>query len=156
VDFIYLTQNGLDKLKAELDDLKFNVRPSISEKVATARDHGDLKENAEYHAAREELSLCESKIQQLQDRVGRAQVISESEINTEEISILNIVEVEDQKTKKKYKYILVAEEEADIKQDKISITSPVGKGLIGKKVGEIAEISVPAGIIQYKILSISI
>jgi transcription elongation factor GreA len=156
VDFIYLTQNGLDKLKAELDDLKFNVRPSISEKVATARDHGDLKENAEYHAAREELSLCESKIQQLQDRVARAQVISESEINTEEISILNIVEVEDQKTKKKYKYILVAEEEADIKQDKISITSPVGKGLIGKKVGEIAEISVPAGIIQYKILSISI
>jgi transcription elongation factor GreA len=100
VDFIYLTQNGLDKLKAELDDLKFNVRPSISEKVATARDHGDLKENAEYHAAREELSLCESKIQQLQDRVARAQVISESEINTEEVSILNIVEVEDQKNEK--------------------------------------------------------
>ena len=156
MNFVYLTQEGLDNLKAELDNLKYNVRPKISEKVATARDHGDLKENAEYHAAREELSLCETKIQQLQDRLARAQVIDQSEINTEEVSILNTVEVEDQKRKKIYKYTLVAEEEADIKQDKISITSPVGKGLLGKKVGEIAEIRVPAGILQYKILSISV
>ena len=155
MDFVYLTQDGLDKLKHELHDLKFNKRPATSQKVATAREHGDLKENAEYHAAREELSLLETKIQKLQDRVARARVISEEEVNTDHVAILTTVNVLDLKTKKEYKYSLVSEDEANYKQNKISISSPVGKGLLGKKVDEIAEIQVPAGLLRYQILSIS-
>ncbi len=154
MDYIYLTQDGLDKMKKELHELKYKKRPIISQKVATAREHGDLKENAEYHAAREELSMVETRIQQLQDRIARARVIDESEINTDEVSILNTVKVQDLRRNKEYVYTLVSEDEADFKQNKISITSPVGKGLLGKKVGDIAEIQVPAGLLKYKILSI--
>jgi transcription elongation factor GreA len=154
LDFVYLTKDGLNKLKKELNELKYKTRPTISQKVATAREHGDLKENAEYHAAREELSLLETKIQSMQDRVARARIISEDDIQTDHVAILTTVTVEDQKSKKKYDYSLVSEDEADFKQDKISISSPVGKGLLGKKVNEIAEIPVPAGLLQYKILSI--
>ncbi len=156
MDFVYLTQEGFDKLKEELHELKYRTRPEISQKVATARDHGDLKENAEYHAAREELSLCETKIQQLQDRVARARVIDEKEVTTDQASILTTVKVKDLKRKKEFNYTLVSVEEADIKSGKISIASPVGKGLLGKKVGDIAEIKVPAGVIKYEILDISL
>jgi transcription elongation factor GreA len=156
VEFVYLTQDGLEKIKNELHNLKYKKRPEVSQKVATARDHGDLKENAEYHAAREELSFLETKIQQLQDRVARARVISEEDISVDEVSILNTVKVKDLKRNKEYTYTLVSADEADIKQDKISISSPVGKGLLGKKVGEIAEINVPAGILKYEILSIEV
>jgi len=154
LDYIYLTQEGLDNLKKELHELKYKIRPQISQKVATAREHGDLKENAEYHAAREELSMAETKIQQLQDQIARARVIDESEINTDEVSILNTVKVEDLRRKKQYVYMLVSAEEADFKKNKISISSPVGKGLLGKKVGDVAEIQAPAGVLRYKILSI--
>lgn len=154
MEFVYLTQEGLDNLKSELHELKYKKRPMISQKVATARDHGDLKENAEYHAAREELSFVETKIQQLQDRVARARVINEDEISNEDVSILNTVTVKDLKRNKNYKYTLVSADEADIKQDKISISSPVGKGLLGKKVGDIAEIQVPAGLLKYEIVAI--
>ena len=154
MDFVYLTKDGLNKLKEELNELKYKKRPAISQKVATAREHGDLKENAEYHAAREELSMVETKIQSMQDRIARARIISEDDIQTDHVAILTTVTVEDQKTKKKYDYSLVSEDEADFKQNKISISSPVGKGLLGKKVDEIADISVPAGLLKYKILSI--
>lgn len=154
MEYVYLTQEGLSKLQDELHDLKYKKRPEVSQKVATARDHGDLKENAEYHAAREELSFLETKIQQIQDRVARARVIDENDISNEEVSILNTVKVKDLKRNKEYTYTLVSAEEADIKQDKISIASPVGKGLLGKKVGNTAEISVPAGVLRYQILSI--
>ncbi|MEJ2053700.1 MAG: transcription elongation factor GreA [Calditrichaceae bacterium] len=154
MEFVYLTQNGLDKLKEELNELKYKIRPRISQKVATAREHGDLKENAEYHAAREELSLIETKIQMMQDRVARARIIDEDDIETGHVAILTTVKVEDQKTKKEYEYSLVSEDEADFKLNKISTNSPVGKGLLGKKVGEIAEINVPAGLLKYKILAI--
>jgi len=154
LEFVYLTQEGLDNLKKDLHELKYTKRPAISQKVATARDHGDLKENAEYHAAREELSFVETKIQQIQDRVARARVIDESDIDTDEVSILNTVKVKDLKRNKEYSYILVSAEEADIKQDKISLSSPVGKGLLGKKVGDVTEIEVPAGLLKYEILSI--
>jgi len=154
VEYVYLTEQGLDQLKSELHELKFVKRPKISQKVATAREHGDLKENAEYHAAREELSLVETKIQQLQDRLARARIISPDDIDTDDVSILNTVKVMDLKRNKEYSYTLVSAEEADFKQNKISITSPVGKGLLGKKVGEIAEIQVPAGMLRYKIISI--
>ncbi|MEJ2545552.1 MAG: transcription elongation factor GreA [Calditrichaceae bacterium] len=126
MDFVYLTKDGLNKLKKELNELKYKTRPTISQKVATAREHGDLKENAEYHAAREELSLLETKIQSMQDRVARARIISEDDIQTDHVAILTTVTVEDQKSKKKYDYSLVSEDEADFKQDKISISSPVG------------------------------
>lgn len=154
MDYVYLTKDGLEKLKADLSELKYKKRPEISQKVATAREHGDLKENAEYHAAREELSLVETKIQSMQDRIARARIITGDEIDTDHVAILTTVMVEDQKTRKKYEYILVSEDEADYKLNKISISSPVGKGLLGKKVNEITEISVPAGILRYKVLSI--
>lgn len=154
MEYVYLTQEGLDKLKKELHDLKFNKRPFISQKIATARDHGDLKENAEYHAAREELSLLETKLHQLQDKVARARIIDESDVTIDHVSILTSVNVQDLKRNKEYEYTLVSAEETDVKKNKISIASPVGKGLLGKKVGEIAEIEAPAGILRYKILSI--
>ena len=154
MDYVYLTKDGLNKLKENLNELKYKKRPAISQKVATAREHGDLKENAEYHAAREELSMVETKIQIMQDRIARARIISEDDIDTEHVVILTTVLVQDQKTNKEYEYSLVSEDEADYKMNKISISSPVGKGLLGKKVNEIAEISVPAGILRYKIVSI--
>lgn len=149
-----MTQDGLNKLKKELNELKYKKRSKISQKVATAREHGDLKENAEYHAAREELSMVETKIHSMQDRIARARIINSDDIETDHVAILTTVLVQDQKTKKEYEYSLVSEDEADYKQNKISITSPVGKGLLGNKVDEITEITVPAGILKYKIISI--
>ncbi len=154
MEFVYLTKGGLKKLKDELHELKYKKRPAISQKVATAREMGDLKENAEYHAAREELSLAETKIQQLQDSVARARIIDDTDRDTNQASILTTVKVLDLKRKKEYDYTLVSTDEADVKLNKISITSPVGKGLLGKKVDEVAEIQVPAGLIRYKIISI--
>lgn len=156
MEFVYLTKEGYEALKKELHELKYVKRPEVSNKVATARDHGDLKENAEYHAAREELSLVETKVQVLQDRVARARIIDEEDISTDQASILTFVTVEDQKTKREVTYKLVSDEEASFKDKRISIASPVGKGLLGKKVNEIAEIKVPAGILKYKILKISL
>jgi len=155
LEYVYLTPEGLKNLKDELHELKFKKRPLVSQKVATAREHGDLKENAEYHVAREELSLLESKIQQLQDRVARARIIDENELHNDHVIILSSVRVRDLKRKREYEYTLVSPEEADVKENKISISSPVGQGLLGKKVGEVAEINVPAGLIKYEILSIS-
>ena len=155
MEYVYLTPEGLKNLKDELHELKFKKRPLVSQKVATAREHGDLKENAEYHVAREELSLLESKIQQLQDRVARARIIDENELHNDHVIILSSVRVRDLKRKREYEYTLVSPEEADVKENKISISSPVGQGLLGKKVGEVAEINVPAGLIKYEILSIS-
>ena len=154
MEFVYLSAKGLEKLKQELHELKYVTRPKVTEKVATAREHGDLKENAEYHAAREELSMVETKVQLLQDSVARARVIERDDISTDEIGILNVVKIRDTKTKKEFTYSIVADEEASFKDGKISIASPVGKGLLGKKIGEIAEIKVPAGLLKYEILSI--
>ena len=156
MEFIYLTAEGFENLKKELHQLKYVKRPETSQKVATARDHGDLKENAEYHAAREELSMIETRVQILQDRVARARVVDEQEISTDQASILTSVKVKDKKSGKEFNYILVSDDEANFKEGKISISSPVGKGLLGKKVGEVANIQVPAGILKYEILSISL
>jgi len=156
MEFVYLSAEGLEKLKNELHELKYVTRPKVTEKVSTARDHGDLKENAEYHAAREELSMVETKVQILQDRVARARVIEEDDISTNEAGLLNVVKIKDTKTKKEFKYTLVGDEEANFKEGKISVASPVGKGLLGKKVGDIAEIKVPAGLLKYEILSIGL
>ncbi len=155
MEYIYLSKEGLDKLKQELHELKYKKRPTASQKVATAREHGDLKENAEYHAAREELSMIETRVQKLQDRIARARIVEEDEIDNEHVSILNTVKVQDLKTNKTFSYTLVSADEANIKEKKISIASPVGQGLLKKKVGEVTEIKVPAGVLKYKILSIS-
>jgi len=154
--YVYLTKEGLEKLKKELHELKYKIRPQISQKVATAREHGDLKENAEYHAAREELAMVESRVQELESKLSRAQVISEDEVGTDSVSILNTVKLLDLKKKREISYTLVSAEEADFRQNKISVISPVGKALLGKKVGDEVEIQVPAGILKYKILSIEI
>jgi len=154
VDVVYLSPKGMEKLKQELHDLKYVKRPEVSQKVATARDHGDLKENAEYHAAREELSFVETKILQLQLRLSKARIIDSAELSTDQVTIFSKVTVMDVKRKKEIVYTIVSAEEADLKLLKISVASPIGKGLLGKKIGERAEIQVPAGIITYDILNI--
>ena len=154
MDVVYLSPKGMEKLKQELHDLKYVKRPEVSQKVATARDHGDLKENAEYHAAREELSFVETKILQLQLRLSQARVIDSAELSTDQVTIFSKVTVLDVKRKKEIVYTIVSAEEADLKCLKISVASPIGKGLLGKKIGERAEIQVPAGIITYDILNI--
>jgi transcription elongation factor GreA len=154
LEYVYLTEDGLSKMKDELSELKYAKRPVLSQKIATARELGDLKENAEYHAAREELSLLETKIYQLQDKINRARIIDNSDISTDQVAILTTVQIKDLKSNKTYKYSLVSEDEADYKLNKISISSPVGKGLLGMKVGDITEITVPAGLLRYEILSI--
>lgn len=153
--FEYFTEDGLKKAKEELKDLKFNKRPIISQKVATAREHGDLKENAEYHAAREELSLIESKIQDLQNKLSRARIISEDEISTDKVYILTTVKLKDLKFDDILDYTLVSATEADIAANKISVDSPLGKALIGKSEGETVEVKAPAGTMKYEILEIS-
>lgn len=154
MEYVYLTEEGLLKMKDELNELKYTKRPLLSQKIATARELGDLKENAEYHAAREELSLLETKIQQLQDKINRARIIDNNNISFDQAAILTTVQIKDLNSNKIYEYSLVSEDEADYKLNKISISSPVGKGLLGKKVGEIAEITVPAGLLRYEILNI--
>ena len=150
---VYLSDEGVKKLQNELHILKYETRPEISKKVNEAREQGDLKENAEYHAAREQLSLCESKIQQIQDKLSRAEIVKKGEV-TDTVQMFSVVHLKNKKLNKKITYNLVSQEEADFSAGKISIISPVGKGLIGKKIGEIVTIKVPAGDLVFEILSI--
>jgi transcription elongation factor GreA len=149
-----MTKESLQKLKDELHQKKFVKRPIVSQKVATAREHGDLKENAEYHAAREELSLLETKIQQLEDRIGRTRVIKEDELPDDKVYILKTVVLKDLKFDDNIEYTLVSPAEANFEENKISSTSPIGKALLGKGVGEKIEVQAPAGVLQYEILEI--
>jgi transcription elongation factor GreA len=151
----YFTKEGLEIAKKELHDMKYNKRPIISQKVASAREHGDLKENAEYHAAREELSMIESKIQDLQGRLSRARIISEDEIDTDRVYIFTTVKLKDLKFDDILEYKLVTASEADFKENKISVDSPIGKSLMGKVIGDIVEVKAPAGVLQYEILEIT-
>lgn len=151
----YLTKDGLEKIKTELHNYKYKIRPQVSQKVATAREHGDLKENAEYHAAREELSMIEMKIQQLQDRVGRARLIDEKDIPDDKVYILTKVTLKDLEFDDILEYTLVSDSEADAAANKISVASPLGKALLGKVVGDQIDVKVPAGTIRYEILGIN-
>lgn len=153
-DKVYLTEDGIKKLENELHDLKYNVRPKISEKVNEAREQGDLKENAEYHAARESLSMTQTRIQQLEDTLSRAEVIKSDELDHDIVHILSTVRLKNLKTNKEIEYTLVSQEEADLKAGKISISSPVGKGLVGYKLGDCVDIDVPAGKLRFEILDI--
>jgi len=154
-DTSYFTQEGLDKLKAELDHLKKVERPSVSQQIADARDKGDLSENAEYDAAKEAQGLLEMKIAQMEGIVAHARVIDESKIDNSKVLILSKVKVKNIANKMEMEYTLVSEEEASLKEKKISVSSPIGKGLLGKEVGDIAEIKVPAGLLKLEVINIS-
>jgi len=152
----YITKETLEQMKAELQHLKAVERPAASRAIAEAREKGDLKENAEYDAAKEQQGLLEAKIVLLEGQIANARVIDESTIDTSKVSILTKVTVLNLNTKKAMTYKIVSEKEADLKAGKISITSPIGKGLLGKKVGETAEVQAPAGVLIFKIEEISI
>ena len=154
--FIYLSREGMEKLKDELNNLKSTERPKIINQIAEARDKGDLSENAEYDAAKEAQGLLEARIARLENELSKSRVLDEKNIDISTAKLLTTVEIENIQSKEKMSYTLVSESEADLKNKKISISSPIGSGLIGKKVGEIVDISVPSGIIKFKILDITI
>lgn len=151
----YYTADGLKKLKEELDHLKSVMRPKASADIAEARDKGDLSENAEYDAAKEAQGMLEMRIAKLEEVYSNARLIDESHLDLSKVLILSIVKIKNQANGMELKYTLVAESEADLKSGKISVTSPIGKGLLGKSVGEIAEITVPNGTLKFEILEIS-
>ena len=153
---IYMTADGLQKLKDELQFLESTERPRVIRAIAEARDKGDLSENAEYDAAKEEQSNLESKIAQLKSQIVDARIIDESRINTNEVQILTKVRVRNVKNGAEKTYHLVTEGEANIAAGKLAVTTPIAKGLLGKKVGDIAEVKVPAGIMHFEILEISL
>ena len=146
----------MEKLKDELNNLKSIERPKIINQIAEARDKGDLSENAEYDAAKEAQGLLEARIARLESDLSKSRVLDEKNIDLSTAKLLTTVEIENTQSKQKMSYTLVSESEADLKNKKISISSPIGKGLMGKKVGEIVDISVPSGIIKFKILDITI
>lgn len=152
----YLTEEGLKKLKDELDRMVNVERPNISKQIAEARDKGDLSENAEYDAAKEAQGLLEMKISKLQETIRNARIIDPSQINTNAVQILNKVKLRNVKTNQEMEYTIVSESEADLKAKKISVSTPIAKGLLGKKVGEVVDIQVPSGIVSFEILNISI
>ena len=151
----YYTEEGLKKLREELNQLKDIERPKASQAIADARDKGDLSENAEYDAAKEAQGLLEMQISKLEATLANARLIDESQLDTSKVLVHSTVEVKNQTNGAKMKYKLVAQSEADLKTGKISVDSPIGKGLLGKKEGEIAQISVPSGTIALEIHSIS-
>lgn len=151
----YYTEDGLQRLKDELEYLTRVERPSISQQIADARDKGDLSENAEYAAAKEAQGLLEMKISKMQDLVNNARVIDESKMDTSKVLLLCTVKIKNLKNNATMTYTLVPEQESDLKKNKISVTSPIARGLLGKKVGDQVEIKVPAGIIPFEIIEIS-
>lgn len=152
----YYTQEGLQKLKDELNYLKTKGRTDIANQIAEARDKGDLSENAEYDAAKDAQGMLEMKIAKLEEVVGNARVLDESKLDISKVSILSKVKIKNQQNGAEVSYTLVSEEEADLKSGKISVKSPIGKGLLGKKVGETAEIKAPAGTMKFEIVDISL
>ncbi|WP_038030719.1 transcription elongation factor GreA [Thermonema rossianum] len=152
----YYTKEGLERLKAELQELKTKGRAEIARQIAEARDKGDLSENAEYDAAKDAQGLLELKISQLEELISNARIIDESNIDLSKVSILTTVKIRNTKNGMEMTYTLVPEEEANLKENKISVQSPIGKGLLGKKVGEKVDITVPAGTITFEILEISL
>lgn len=152
----YMTAGGLQKLKEELQQLESVERPRVIAAIAEAREKGDLSENAEYDAAKEEQGVLESRIAMLKAKIMDARIIDETDISTDEVQILTKVRVQNIKTGQEKVYQLVTEGEANILEGKIATTTPIAKGLLGKKVGDMAEVVVPAGILQFKILEISI
>ena len=152
---IYLSQNGYDNLKKELHTLKTVDRPHIINQIAEARDKGDLSENAEYDAAKEAQGLLEARISKLENDLSNSRVIDESQLSTDSVSLLTNVTIKNPKNNTEMSYAIVSESEANLAEKKISASSPIGKGLLGKKVGEVVEIQVPNGIVNFEIINIS-
>ena len=152
----YMTEEGLAKLKKELEELTTVERPAISQQIAEARDKGDLSENAEYDAAKEAQGLLEMRIARMEDMVASARIIDESKIDTSHVQILNKVKIKNIKNSQQVEYTLVSESEADIKNGKISVATPIAKGLLGKEVGDVVEIKVPSGVMSFEIIEISL
>ncbi len=152
----YYTEEGLKKLKDELHELKTVERKSVIRQIAEARDKGDLSENAEYDAAKDAQGLLEIKIAKLEEIVANARIVDSAQLDVSKVSILTTVKIKNLKNNAEMKYTLVAENEADLKSGKISIDSPIGKGLVGKKVGDKVEVTVPAGVIPFEVMEISL
>jgi len=155
-DIQYMTKDGYEALVADLKHMKSVKRPEISRAIAEAREKGDLSENAEYHAAREELAHLEARISEMEGKVGSARVMDEKNVDTSKVGILTKVEVMNKKMNKKQLFTIVSEAEASLKDGKISITSPIGKALLGKKTGEKAIAQTPGGAMEFEVLGISI
>lgn len=152
----YVTQETFEQMQKELQKMKAIDRPAASKAIGEAREKGDLKENAEYDAAKEAQGLLEAKIKQMEGAIATARIVDASMLDTSRVSILTHVTVTNLKTKKQLTYQIVSEKEADLKLKKISSTSPVGAGLIGKSVGDVAEITVPAGLIKFRVDNITV
>lgn len=155
-DVTYLTQDGLNKLKKDLEHLMSVERPKISKQIGEAIEKGDISENAEYDAAKDAQGMLEAKIALLKSKVANARILDESKIDTSKVQILNVVTIKNQKNKATMKYTLVPESEANLKEGKLSVETPIAKGLMGKKVGDVVEITVPSGIIPFEIVDISL
>lgn len=153
-NFVYLTRERLIELEKELKEMKSNGRKEMASKIAEARSHGDLSENAEYDAAKEEQVLFEMRIAKLEDSLSRARVIDTSKMPDDEVHILSKVKIKNLKTKKVVEYLLVSPEEADFQAGKVSVTSPVGQGLLGAKAGQKVQVKAPAGLLEFEILEI--
>lgn len=154
-DISYYSPEGLKKLKDELDQLESVERPRVTQEISDARDKGDLSENAEYHAAKEEQSHLEFKIAKLKNVVASARILDESQLDLSKILIHSVVKLRNTANKMEFTYTLVADSETDIRNGKLSVNSPIGRGLLGKQLGEIAEVQVPNGIMKFEILEIS-
>lgn len=152
----YLTEEGLDKLKQELQEMRTKGRQEIARQIKEAREKGDLSENAEYDAAKEAQGLLELKISKLEEVIGNSRILDKSRLDLSRVAVMTHVRIKNHKTGKEVTYQLVSEKEADLKEGKISVTSPIGKGLLGREVGEVVNIQVPAGSIDMEILEISI
>lgn len=152
----YFTKEGYDSLMDKIEHLKTTERQRIAAAIAEAREKGDLSENAEYKAAKDEQGMLEMKISQLESQLATARILDESQIDTSQVSLLTSVTIKNVKTKKEVTYTIVPEAEADLKTKRISANSPVGQGLIGKKVGEIAQVKTPRGVIEFEIIKIAL
>lgn len=152
----YMTADGYRKLTEELNELESVQRPLISKQIAEARDKGDLSENAEYDAAKEAQGMLEMKIAQLKDTIASARLIDETKIKTDEVQILTKVKLKNTKNGQVMAYTIVSESEANLKEGKLSVTTPIAKGLLGKKVGELAQVKVPSGQMEFEVLEISL
>jgi len=155
MEIIHLSKEGAEKLQQELHQLKTKARPQIVAEIKRAREFGDLSENAEYHVAKEKQVFIERKIAELEDKLTRVQILDDRNIDSSKAYLLSTVKVRDTRDGEEIEYTLVSEEEADIDNDKISIKSPIGRGLLGKSAGETVQIKVPAGVIEYEIVEVS-
>lgn len=154
-DKVYLTEEGLNRLREELDHLRKVERPSISKQIAEARDKGDLSENAEYAAAKEAQGMMEMRISQLENKIANSRLIDESRIDIFTVQVLNRIKIKNRANNMVMEYLLVPESEANLKEGKLAVNSPIARGLLGKKVGDVTEVKVPSGTVTFEIIDIS-